>query len=383
MNIGVLYSRSGAYPALNMEFLDGLRSCLKKEGLDSSIKLNTESIGFGGDEKEVYEKAEKLLVIEDVDILLAYIDLRVSDILEPLVYASGKLMIIVNPGANYPQNWVAQPGIAYLNFQHAFLCWLSGSVAGKEKPGKAALASTFYDCGYLHTAAMVKSFNKAGGNLVYNYINKDVYDETFNIGPLTKFLSSDKETSTLLCVFDSLPASLFYNRLNDFEEAGKLHLFVSPMMMEEKALDIPAGGFKFSIDGYLAWNSALENASNKEFTAFYETQVKKKPTMFTVLGWESGLIISAIYSKCSDDIRNGSSLIACLKKTKLLGPRGSLLLDDQTNYFTAPVFKYTLARNSVKPVITEITNVDNEWKEFINEPMSGIISGWTNTYLCY
>ena len=76
-------------------------------------------------EKEVYEKAEKLLMIDGVDVLMAYIDQRVMSILTPLFYASGKLVIIINPGANYPLNWVPQKNMVNLTLQH-------GSYAGLQ-----------------------------------------------------------------------------------------------------------------------------------------------------------------------------------------------------------------------------------------------------------
>ena len=124
MKIGILYPRSNAHPGMMMDFMDGIKTALKHQQLNDHVVLVSESTGLGGNEKEVYEKAEKLLVLEGVDILVAYIDLRVLEILKPLLYASGKLVLAVNPGANYPQNWVPQPNIINLTLQHSFLCWL-------------------------------------------------------------------------------------------------------------------------------------------------------------------------------------------------------------------------------------------------------------------
>src|SRR4051812_42861830 len=102
MNIGILYPRSKVHSGLAFDFLDGLKTFLKQQELTDKIRFTTESIGFGAMEKEVYERAEKLLMIDGVDVLLAYVDQRVTAILQPLFYASGKLVILINPGANYP-----------------------------------------------------------------------------------------------------------------------------------------------------------------------------------------------------------------------------------------------------------------------------------------
>ena len=128
-------------------FVDGIKICIEKKGLTGKFNFFTESVGLGGSEKEVYTKAEQLLVLDGVDILLAYIDERVLELLKPLVYSSGKLLVVINPGANYPINWVPQENIIHLTLQHSFCCWLTGALAVTETGVKALTATTFYDCG--------------------------------------------------------------------------------------------------------------------------------------------------------------------------------------------------------------------------------------------
>ena len=260
MKIGVLYPRSKAHPELMPDFMDGLKLALKHFQLNNDVQLISESIGYGGNEKEVYEKAEQLLLLENIDILVSYIDLRVISLLEPLLNATGKLMIVVNPGANYPENWVPQPTTIYLTLQHSFLCSLTGSSAANNTNSGAAMATSFFDAGYLHTAAITKSYTKNGGNIIYNYVNNNLYNETFEITPLIDFLSTQKETKNLLCVFDTSPASLFYDRLNKYEESSRLHLYVSPMMLEQQVWKTNGNGYHFLIEGYLPYHAtaALE-----------------------------------------------------------------------------------------------------------------------------
>ncbi|MGH2553131.1 MAG: hypothetical protein ACRDEB_05405, partial [Chitinophagaceae bacterium] len=223
MNIGILFPRSNAHPLIGSEFLGGLKAYIKKEGIDKDINLLTESVGFGGVEKEVYAKAEKLLMIDDVDILIGFIDEKVLELVKPLVLSSGKLMVLVNGGGNHPANWIPQANIITLGLRHTFLCALNGmAAAAAQKNIPAAICSTFYDCGYLHLASTVKGFTGLDGMVRFNFIYNQRYDENFNIQPLTDFLTSDESTQSLLCVFDSLPASLFYKKLNEFEGAGQL-----------------------------------------------------------------------------------------------------------------------------------------------------------------
>jgi len=383
MKIGVLYPRSKAHPGITAHFVDGIKTALHYLQLDEKFQLITDPIGFGGDEKEVYEKTEKLLVLEKADIIVAYVDLRVMEILQPLISASGKLMLAVNPGANFPQNWTPQPNILHLTLQHAFLCWLSGKLGDRENNSNAATATSFYDCGYLHTAAMVKGFVKTGGQIIYNYVNNQRYDDAFEIKQLTDHLSSDKATTNLLCVFDSLPASLLYTRLNSYEDAGNLHLFVSPMMLEKEALEKKAEGFNFSIDGYMPWHAAIENNANRDFLNTYRQQTKTEGTVFSLLGWETGLILHKILLSCDGNYSYGAAIAEGLSDVKIMSPRGEMKLDPETNYFIAPVYKCSLPQKTDTVYIEYIETPKKEWTGFVADPLEGVSSGWTNTYLCY
>ncbi|HMK24797.1 MAG TPA: ABC transporter substrate-binding protein [Chitinophagaceae bacterium] len=384
MNVGILFPRSNAYPLIGSEFTEGLKAFTSQAGLEKDISFFPESIGFGGVEKEVYGKAEKLLMMDDVDILVAFIDERILELLKPLVLASGKLMIIVNPGANHPFNWIPQPNMVSLSLQHAFLCALSGFAAAAGKTNvPAAVATTFYDCGYLHLADMVREFQSSRGKIQFNYINNQLKNETFHIQQLTNFLSSDKDTQTILCVFDSQPASQFYTLLNEFERAADLNLFVSPMMLEKKALENIKKGFDFSITGYMPWHPSVPHEENGQFINFYREKTKKEPGVFSVLGWETGIILKEVYDHCREDFRNGETVTEMLKTRMMNGPRGLLKLDPDTQHFISPAIRCTIAAKSNKMEMEYDLNLENEWEEFTEKPIEGQVSGWTNTYLCY
>jgi len=383
MNIGILFPRSAAHPGVGISYIEGLKTFLKEEGIADQYNFISESVGFGGSEKEVYLLAEKLLVMEAVDVLVAYIDERVLEMLKPLLYATGKLLIVVNPGANYPINWVPQANIIQLNLQHAFLCWLTGGLAARGGNTNALAATTFYDCGYLHAAAMLKSFARYGGNIMFNDVNNGLYDDSFTISAVTGFLSADTATRKLLCIFDTKPAALLYKLLNKYEGADGLSLFVSPMMLEEKALVAPDVGNRFSIEGYLPWKADMETKANLEFVGIWHRKIKKEPDIFALLGWETGMILQQVLIRAEGRYADGGAIVDELKKLELDSPRGILKLDPKTQFYQAPVGKYSIAAGQGKREIVWIDNTAKEWEAFIQEPTEGAVSGWTNTYLCY
>lgn len=383
MKLGVLYPRSNQHPGMMVDFVEGIKTSLVHLKIDHKIQLLTESIGFGGVEKEVYEKVEKLLELEKADMLISFVDLRILEVIKPLLNASGKLLLVVNPGANYPENWLTHPNILNLTLQHSFLSWLTGKEAAKKSNKKAAMATTFYDCGYMHTAAMVKGFESGGGEITYNYVNNQRYDEAFEIKPLTDFLTSDKDTNSLICLFDSSPAQLFYAKLNSHSGLQDLHLFVSPMMLEKKALEKITDEFSFNITGYLPWHQSVNIDENLKFQSFYAEQTKRSASVFSLLGWESGQIIAEIVLNNLENYADVADITGSLGQRIINSPRGALQLDIKTNYFLSPVYKCSVIKKSSAQHIDQLGIPLNDWKKFTADQAAGVFSGWTNTYLCY
>lgn len=382
MKVGVLYPRSSAHPNADIDFVDGMRSCLEDGGRARQMELKLEGVGFGGAEKEVYEKVERLLRMERVDIIVAFVDLKVTPLLEPLLFTSDKLMIVVNPGANYPLNWTPQSNIIYLTLHHAFLTWLAGGQAVRQSKTSAAMASTFYDCGYLHGATMMDNFVKRGGEPAYNYVNNQRYDDQFEISPLLHFLAENKDTRSLLCTFDAAPAALFYHRLNQNAEAGDLHLYVSPMMLEATALHALTEGLSFSIDGYSTWLPSQGGEANRHFRTVFEQQTGRAASIFALLGWEAALVVGALLGEDGKPLDTSSS-VAALTDNPLSSPRGPLRLDKATHFFLSPVLHCHAARGARQLTIESCQEVQEAWQAFHTSVPDGVASGWTNTYLCY
>ena len=379
MTIGILLPLSAAHPGITKDFMDGFESLLAQKQIAESITIKKESIGFGGAEKEVYAKAEKLLVSDDVDILVAYIDEKVTSMLYSLVQATGKLVLLVNPGANHPLNWIAQPTVIHINLQHAFLCWLTGGLAAESANKNAAYASSFYDCGYLHSADMVRNFMASGGSVVNNYINNQAYDDNFEINQLADFLSANPACTDLLCVYDELPASLFYNRLNSSQKLPTLNLFVSPMMLTVKALAKCSKEDNYSIHGYLPWQFEKDTVENKIFTQ----SCSRAATMFSLLGWETALVVGEIIQNFKNSIQDGEAVVSHLKESNLHGPRGEMTLDAETLFYTVPVGKFIKTQGSDISLIEWDIDIKKEWQRFSAIETEGTVTGWTNTYLCY
>jgi branched-chain amino acid transport system substrate-binding protein len=384
MTIGLLFPRSDVYPLIGAEFLEGIKTQLANKGMADQVNFLTESIGFGGSEKEVYGKTEKLLMMDNADLLIAFIDEKILELIKPLILAANRVCVVVNTGANHPTNWVPQPNIIHLTLHHSFLCAVSGSNAAQgQKNKEAAVCSSFYDCGYMHLLSMVNEFVSGSGVIKYNYINKQKLKEELAFPDLIQFLADNKSVKTLLSIYDTKIASAFYNQLNGWDDAASLDVYVSPMMLEEKALSSLQEGFTFSVQGYLPWHITAPGNANAAFISTYQTNHKKAPSMFSLLGWETGLILHEIIHDNAVDFRNADDVIASLLSKNIDSPRGEMTLDEATLYYVARAIRCHIAPGSNELKMEYNVPLQSEWEEFSAKNVEGNISGWTNTYLCY
>lgn len=372
----MLLPKSGTYPAIAISLMESIRRSLSEKGNSEKISFVSANIDFGGADKDVYSKAESLLVTEGADVLIAYIDMKVMDILEPLLYATGKLLIVVNAGANLPEKKVPQGGVVYLTQQHSFMSTLTGALAGSAG---AAYATTFYDCGYAQGAAMTDSFAATGGTVLYNYVNNLRYDDSFHIDELLAFIDQQEGAPVnILCNFDELPTSLLYKKLDGHAHADKISLYVSPRMLTRNA--IGAGGYKFNIAGYTSWLPQAGTAENEAF----KKALNKEPDTFHLSGWQAGLVLNELLAMPEEVQASGEQAAAQLQGIVLHSPSSAMRLDPGTNFFTADVaYKCTLAAGESELTIAPEAISQEQWTNFVQSRYEGPASGWTNTYLCY
>ena len=109
LRAALLLPRSTLFPAFGIDILNGIKSCLKHNGVQQEIDVRTDNIGFGLDEADIYTKAEKFLLQEDVDLVMVVADVRICELLEPLFTATNKILMMVNTGANFPETWQGSP----------------------------------------------------------------------------------------------------------------------------------------------------------------------------------------------------------------------------------------------------------------------------------
>ena len=154
------------------------------------------------------------------------------------------------------------------------------------------------------------------------------------------------------------------------------------MMLEEQNCLALKQEMSFSVHGYIPWHSSLPNNDNVSFRKTVFDQSKGEATIFSLLGWEAGLILHHIETREITD-SSGDKMLRLLHSSNLNSPRGSLRTDHSTNYITGPVYEATLQKDNSILINNRIADISVEWDLCVKEEVGMVSSGWLNTYLCY
>lgn len=368
--VGLLLPRSTDYPALGFDILDGLRYNLAKAQRED-IRFIAENIGYGEDHALNYARAEKLLLQDNVEAVIAYCNVANAEPLYGLAATAAKPFIFVDPGMQLPEA-SAHPYCYHISLQGIHACRIAGYMAG-EKSRKVLMATSFYDGGYRGPWGYTRGLEEAGGSVCGNYVSG--YKEAeFSIDNYMELLHNTGAQSVAAC-FSAYLADLFIKALKEkYPAAIALPFYCSPFMAEEQLLsgcDFPGGTF-YAI---VPWASGIQGEEQQLFTTIISREKKKKANIFHLLGWEAGTVLLQALEKGVDTL-NGFSYNS---------PRGIVTIHPQTQFTYAPLYQGIIVADEQDKCalrIRETIPVSAADHEMVLRDKPELGSGWKNNYLC-
>lgn len=361
--------------------MDGLQAYFKQHQLTNEIECITGYIGFGEKASVIQQEAERLLMEQRVDLLIVFADYPLVNCLFPLVDALNKLLIVVNNGAKYPDNWAATPNVIHHHLNNVSNCWLTGKHAAAENK-TVATVNSYYDGGYSISHALPASFLEASGEIAYNFIGHQQKTQ-FNTQPLTSFLDSKPELNTLLAILSGELVPEFYEQISTQFPERKLKLYASPVLLEESFQEenlFPKETIE--VAGYTNWFKELENAENETFCRVFTEETNRVPNSFGVLGWDTGLILKTILEITGTKAINGKQVSKDPALKKLQGAKGEMLLHEDTGHYISPAHYLHSNLTALKQHSLSMEQVEKSFNEMIHFKIDGPYSQWLNTYLC-
>ena len=380
--IGILLPGSTLYPSIGMDFLGGLKSCFKfyKYG---DVDFRVSMIGYGLKDEEIYAAAEKFLIADNANAVVVFAEDYHAVKLSPLFAAAGKLLIITNAGANYPESFTAPiTHTLFHSLNDCLCCFLTGKYAARQEGvHEAIMATSFFDGGYRHTHAMNNAFVLSGGEIKHNYVCHFKKEE-FNIDSVRTFIKENPDVKKLLAIFSGDVARFICNEMAGLQTESKLQWYCSPMMFDSTSGDFkePKPALPGEINGYINWVLELDNEANQTFLQYYKTENGKEANLFSMQGWENALLIIE-YLQQRKDARNTETAIGQLIGKKIYTPRGAIHINEQM-YILGPAYLAQATGNLQITIEETINDTSPVWQEMQAQIPDEPFSSWRNTYLC-
>jgi len=372
MKIGLLLPRSVIYSSMAFDIVDGLKACFKKTG-ENNHEIISASIGVAGKNQDIYARCEQLL-LDGADIIVGYMNPLSAEFIHPLFESSGKLLLVLDTGYHFPSFEGNLSNAYFISLQGNLCCRAIIRKAIENGKQDFAFTCSLYDAGYRPSYTYAAAIEESGATLGYNHVTP-LHRADFTLKPLAEYLENNKNTALL--------ASFCGDMAEDFfKEAKKLNLiashktYVSGFTAEEEWLSkIPYPGHNF--DCAVAWSVAIDTPENEEFVQIMENIKPNKSNLFSLLGWEAALFITASEGKSFEGITIDS-------------PRGRVYMNPENRFTDAPIFYATVVKNAqtgncLLADITKIENLDEERNRIKNDIafiQNTTANSWLNAYAC-
>src|SRR5690606_23054545 len=169
------------------------------------------------------------------------------------------------------------------------------------------------------------------GIIEYNFIGKHQIAD-FDIKPLLEFLDHNQDVTNILTVLSGELAGSFLAQLN-LKGDAEYFLWANQVFLYEL---LKTNSFhEQDIRGFISWFPELENEFNLKFQTKFKENNSREVSLFSLLGWESGLLLLAL----KDKIKEGAG--ACISRITERGlstPRGHIKLDPETHQFMGDAY---------------------------------------------
>lgn len=379
IKVGVLLPNSNEHPQYPGAFLNGLRLGVDQQNAikKGKIELVTESVNFGTP-FIVKEKIQKLTTENNVDLITGVVNSEVATHIGNLFKNAQMPAIIANAGESYLVNELKQNPFMFFNSLNLFqAAYESGKYAVQHFGKNIAVAASFYDSGYDSLFTFRLGVEAAGGNITETFITNQNSKDNDHL--IFEKLEASKPDGIYVFMHgresDDFIRNVHFRGMN-------IPLITTGFSTEETRL-VNLGAAAENVVSIASWAKTIESKENKAFVENYRKSYNKTPDLFSVLGYETGLMIYDSLARCSGDFK-GSAIAEAIKTCKIQSPRGSVAVNAasgmvQNNLVVckAKMSLFSVPENQLVETLAPVTEFDESFAVLDNEYRTG----WLNPYL--
>lgn len=377
MKIGLIVPSSMLFPTAGLQFSEGVALAKKLFGTDKD-EIILEGAGTCTDAEELQKVANKLLLQDRVDAIVAYVGHTVFSTLAEICTEYKKILILADMGGVVGYKTIVSPYV----FIHSFNEWAAVYNLGKRffDSHYPIAAMSLMDAGYSLGYTYVKGLEANGGAIKGFLMSKLNIDQTY-FDQIAKALKEERP-DTLYCGFTGKDADML------LEGVGKEIASSNTTITGSGWLTLPGTLKKYggSLEGAKtasAYYTTINNEANKTFLKEFEEETENEGDRFALLGYEIGMLLlkAAVYNDSGKLMSKKTA--EALETTEIDSPRGKVSYHPIEHYTIAGCWFAEVKQDNDKyynEITDHIAKVDMEvWRADEQNWPNG---GWLNPYPC-
>lgn len=358
--------------------------CGLPESLHNSIDFLPEYIKQGQSQM-VADALQKLYGFLQADMVTGPISYKTLPELLQIIEASGKLALFTDLGEYLPNTEIVSDFVFNNSFQYWQAEFAKGVWAQQEFGDRGAVMMPLYESGY-HMHSAFRHGTEIAGSEVVDYIViphgiKQEKEFSEYVEQLVQHFKKQGKPSYLNVLFSGKDAIQCLKVLAANSYFNNIPLLVSPHMSSPEMLELVKGE-QLTLHSASMWNFESTEKENKVFREKYIARTGTMANVFSLLGYESGLIIGIIYPHLKSKLYAEARKL--LKNEQIRTPRGerNFYLDSGYKLPEIDIEKIQSGDQHISRMVIGQGQAMPFNHQVFREIHEESVTGWKNPYLC-
>lgn len=377
LKIGLILPNSNYIPQLGKSIKNAFRLAFESEA-NFNYQLFIESGGFNESAKNLADKAQKLILNEDINILVAPLNSSMGEGLKTICDDNKVPLIALTMGADPWYTYCQSPYLFVNSFNSWQSSWMTGNWAVKNIGNKGCSLMSFHEGGYALTSAFDDGMKSYGGSLH----SLDVTHRNSRSENCQQEISSilNSQPDFLYAQYSGDEAVSFIKDYKVFEK--NIPLITSQFMFEEKTISEYSNLQVLDQTRFFSsWNRISKQS--KDVLEQFESKYRMQMNPYAVLAYEAGLLL---ISACSVlDYFEGPEFVNQISKASVNSIRGEIKFQSDNTVVTPTQYlmRTKLENGELQFICEEEVEIPLDCINRLKyQQKNSRKQGWLNPYLC-
>ena len=326
LRVGLMLPYTGTFGQIGVGIENGFRMALdEKGGKLGGREIEWFKVDDESDPSKGVENANKLVQRDKVDVLVGTVHSGVQMGIHKVARDTGVLNLIPNAGVHAATRAQCAPNVFRTSFTNSQPTSALGKVMVDKGHKRTVWITWKYAAGDEAFEGFRDSYTKAGGTIVKE-LGLPFPNVEFQ-ALLTEIASIKPDA--VCCFFAGAGAGKF---IKDYAAAGlkgKIPLYGSGFLTE--GVLAAAGASAEGIFTTLHYSDSLDTPRNKKFRLDYAKTFRLQPDVYTVQGYDAGLLLAQAAAAVKGDLADKKALYAAMEGAVIDSPRGKWTMSKSHN----------------------------------------------------